>query len=67
MTMLDHAQASGQGEQSPHSDGLLYSILHTHQTWCLQTIIGPMKESLRGKHYDSKEEEKTAEIKKLKQ
>ena len=31
MMLLDHTQASEQGRQSPHLDGQLYRILHTHQ------------------------------------
>ena len=31
MTMLDHTQASGQGKQSLHLGGQLYSMLHTYQ------------------------------------
>ena len=46
MTMLDHAQAWGQGRQSSHLVWQLYCILLTHQIQHPQTI-SPMKEVLR--------------------
>ena len=69
MTILDHKQTSGQERQSPHSDvqryniplyipGLAPSDYH---------LFGLMKEGLRGKHYVSDEEVKTAVMKWLKE
>ena len=67
--MLDHTQASGQGEtiasfgritllHPPYSPDLVPSNYH---------LFDPMKEVLRGKHYTSDEEVKTAVMKYLKE
>ena len=39
MTMLDHTQASGQEQQSLHSDRQLYRILHTHYIYIYIYIV----------------------------
>ena len=68
MTMFDPTQVLGQGQQSPHSGGQLYRILHTHQNLAPSDyhLFGPMKKGLKGKDYVSVKKVKTTVMKWLK-